>query len=203
MKQFVGYVNGKTFYNEEDFNKAAQDAVKSCNENISISSYYKYSNENEDPKFVSTYEYFIGDKKPDVEEENHIEYKLSDGLKGRIEEASNRDDIKKSVEYHISQLDKRIDNANKDIQKAQKEIYKITERSKEYEHDIQDLNGRKKYYELILETINGVEDKCNDCGDATDIKKVETPDKDKVRSILGIDGNTTLSEFLKQIGLLN
>ena len=56
MKKFVGLVNGKSFDNEKDFNKAVEEAIKSDNENLSISSYYKYTNDDkEEKKEISKY----------------------------------------------------------------------------------------------------------------------------------------------------
>ena len=45
MRKFVGYVNGKSYTNEEDFNKAAQEAIKKNEDNLSITSYYKYTSD--------------------------------------------------------------------------------------------------------------------------------------------------------------
>ena len=41
MKKFIGNVNGKSFTSVEDFNKAVDEAVKSGETPLSITSYYK------------------------------------------------------------------------------------------------------------------------------------------------------------------
>jgi hypothetical protein len=137
MKKFVGNVNGKSFDNEEDFNKAADEAIRKNDGNLSISSYYSYTSDDDkedekddnDDKFVSTYEYFLGNKKPNNVTSDSVEYEVPESLVQRIKEASNKDSIRKNVEYHrnylvdgMSKQSMEIDDLQSDIEHLQKRL---------------------------------------------------------------------------------
>ena len=129
MKKFVGNVNGKSFDNEEDFNKEAKEAIKKNDGTLSISSYYSYTSDSveenkDDDKFVSTSEYLIGGRKPDKVTSDSVEYNFPDVLATRIKEASNKDSIRKNVEYYVSNL---VDS----IHKCSKEVDELVTRIKE------------------------------------------------------------------------
>ena len=113
MKKFVGLVNGKSFDNEEDFNKAAQEAIKANEDNLSITSYYTYSKDSDEKlvdgtdkedKFVPAYEYFLGDRKPENVSPDSVEYDVPAGLEARLKEASNKGSIKENVNFHVEKL---------------------------------------------------------------------------------------------------
>jgi len=198
MKKFVGYVNGVSFDNEKDFNKAAQEAIESGDDNLSISSYYKYSSDDEDdedeendPNFVSLSECFIGTRKPDTVTVDSVEYKVPEQLKKRLADASNKENIKKSLTYHINKLEDSIARDDERIKKVQQSIDDYQKRLYDLNADVNDLRGRLSYYNNIFSIVDEKQDE----------KTVEK--KKDVKSILGIDGNTTLHDFLKQLGILN
>ena len=209
MKKFVGYVNGKSFDNEVDFYQAAQEAIKSNDENMAISSYYKYypdeedkpQDDEKDAKYVSTHEYFLGTRKPDEVDGTKVVYNLSDELKERITNASNVNDIRKSVEFHISNLDKNINNVNREIKDYQEKIEKLQDKLYEKVEELKDLDGRSKYYENIL---NITVDAIKKAEEVKEVKegKQDVVEKNNIKELLGVSGDMTLSSFLKQLGLL-
>ena len=207
MKKFVGYVNGKSFNNEEDFNKAAQEAIKSGEDNLSITSYYSYTSDDEkqiedekDPKFVNASDYVLNDRKPDVVNADYYEYTVSDELNKKIKDASNKDAINENANYYLSHLDDSIDYASKKSVELQKEIENLQSKLYENENTLKDVKAKKKYYNTILDILDKsapVED------DGTEEKKEKTPvTDDKVRKVLGIDKSISLFDFLNQLGFL-
>lgn len=212
MKKFVGNVNGKSFDNEEDFNKAADEAIRKNDGNLSISSYYSYISDDDkedekddnDDKFVSTYEYFLGNKKPDNVTSDSVEYEVPESLVQRIKEASNKDSIRKNVEYHrnylvdgMSKQSVEIDDLQSDIEHLQKRLYdKI--------HDQNDLQGRRRYYNTILDILDEAE------AEETKEEVKEEPKKEYVKPVtkkdlkdfFGVDENTSLYSILRQLGIL-
>lgn len=204
MKKFVGNVNGKTFDNEEDFQKAVSEAVKNMDDNLSISSYYKYSSDEEDekkeladdPKFVSVHEYFLGDKTPDVKDGTTIEYNVPDELKTRIKEASNRNDIKKSLDYHINKLQDNIKKLQSDLEDTQDRIYQLQETLKEGIDKLNDTKARNEYYSKLMDIIKGCELEEENTKEEVKVEKGNTSDK---KTILK---DETPFEFLRRIGIL-
>lgn len=209
MKKFVGYVNGKSFDNEKDFNEAANKAIEDNDGNLAISSYYSFTDDEKeeikddvnDDRFLSTYEYFLGERKPDLVDANSVGYSLSDDLKKRIANASNIKDIRKSVEYHISTLDKSMNQVKNEVKRYQEDIEKLQTKLYDKIEQLKVLNGRSKYYEDILEiavdAINKVEEEKEVKEDKQDVVE-----KNNIKELLGVSGDMTLSSFLKQLGLL-
>jgi regulator of replication initiation timing len=213
MKKFVGNVNGKSFDNEEDFNKAADEAIRKNDGNLSISSYYSYTSDDndvkkiedkKDDKFVSTYEYFLGNKKPNNVTSDSVEYEVPESLVQRIKEASNKDSIRKNVEYHrnylvdgMSKQSMEIDDLQNDIEHLQKRLYEKIDEQK-------DLTGRRRYYNTLLDILDEAE--------AEEVKEEvkEEPKKEYVKPVtkkdlkdfFGVDENTSLYSILRQFGIL-
>lgn len=205
MKKFVGNVNGKSFDNEEDFNKAADEAIKKNDGNLSISSYYSYTSDDndvkkiedkKDDKFVSTYEYFLGDKKPDNVTSDSVEYEVPESLVQRIKEASNKDSIRKNVEYHVNNLVDSIHKHNKVVDELQSDIEHLQKRLYEKIDDQKDLTGRRRYYNTILDILDEAE--------AEEPKKeyVKPVTKKDLKDFFGVDENTSLYSILRQLGIL-
>ena len=207
MKKFVGNVNGKSFDNEEDFNKAADEAIKKNDGNLSISSYYSYTSDDEkssddvkDDKFVSTYEYFLGERKPENVSADSVEYEVPEVLIQRIKEASNKDSIRKNVEYHVNNLVDSIHKHNKVVDKLQSEIEGLQKRLYEKMDEQKDLTGRRRYYNSLLDILDEAE--------AEEPKKepkkeyVKPVTKKDLKDFFGVDENTSLYSILKQFGIL-
>lgn len=146
MKKFVGTVNGKSFDNEKDFNEAAQKVIASGEENLSISSYYKYVSdevekseplkESEQVKeldYALKHEDFMVDENhPQILIDGNYEYPISNKLKEKLEKATNKEDIKLTSKFmsdvHSFYSDryydqsKELDNKVKELQRKIEEL---------------------------------------------------------------------------------
>ena len=219
MKKFVGLVNGKSFDNEKDFNDAADKAIKENNGSLSISSYYTYTSddveENKDDKFVSTSEYFLGDTKPTKVEKldssrigaigyTNVEYSVSPELEERLKVATNKNSIKENINYHIAKLSNTIKEYRKDIEEIEKSIDNLKKKLYEQQETLLDKEGRRKYYNHILDIIESSEPEKPkiDPDSLKNVKKSESVDekKNKIRKVLVVDPDTSLFTFLTQLG---
>ena len=213
MKKFVGNVNGKSFDNEEDFNKEAKEAIKKNDGTLSISSYYSYTSDSveenkDDDKSVSATEYLIGDRKPDKVTSDSVEYKVSDELVTRIKEASNKDIIKKNVERHVNNLVDSIQNYSKSVDKLEHEIESLQKRLYEKIDVQKELKGKRKYYNAILDYLD--EPEVEETKEEVKEEVKEEPEKEYVKPItkkdlkdfFDVDVNTSLYSILRQFGIL-
>lgn len=214
MKKFVGLVNGKSFDNEKDFNDAADKAIKENNGSLSISSYYTYTSddveENKDDKFVSTSEYFLGDRKPTKVEKldssrvgavgyTNVEYSVSPELEERLKVATNKNSIRENINYHISKLSNTIKEYRKDIEEIEKSIDNLQKKLYEQQETLLDKEGRRKYYNHILDIIESSEPEKTKNDSVKKSESVEEK-KNKIRKVLDVDPDTSLFTFLTQLG---
>ena len=215
MKKFVGLVNGKSFDNEKDFNDAADKAIKENDGSLSISSYYTYTSdgveENKDDKFVSTSEYFLGDRKPTKVEKldssrigaigyTNVEYGVSPELKERLKVATNKNSIKENIDYHIAKLSNTIKEYRKDIEEIEKSIDELQKKLYEQQESLLDKEGRRKYYNHILDIIESSEsEKSKKDSDSLKTENVEEK-KNRIKKVLDVDPDTSLFTFLTQLG---
>ena len=221
MKKFVGLVNGKSFDNEKDFNDAADQAIKENDGSLPISSYYTYTSdgieENKDDKFVSTSEYFLGDRKPTKVEKldssrigaigyTNVEYGVSPELEERLKVATNKNSIKENIDYHVAKLSNTIKEYRKDIEEIEKSIDNLQKKLYEQQETLLDKEGRRKYYNHILDIIESQESEKSkiDPDSLKDVKKTESVEekKNKIRKELDVDPDTSLFTFLTQLGFL-
>ena len=217
MKKFVGNVNGKSFDNEEDFNKEAKEAIKKNDGTLSISSYYSYTSDSveenkDDDKFVSTSEYLIGGRKPDKVTSDSVEYNFPDVLATRIKEASNKDIIRKNVERHVNNLVDIIQNYSKSVDKLEHEIESLQKSLYEKINERKDLEGRWRYYDAILDYLDEpeVEETKEETKEEVKEEVKEEPEKEYVKPItkkdlkdfFDVDVNTSLYSILRQFGIL-
>ena len=219
MKKFVGLVNGKSFDNEKDFNDAADKAIKENDGSLSISSYYTYTSddveENKDDKFVSTSEYFLGDRKPTKVEKldssrigaigyTSVEYVVCRELEERLKVATNKNSIKENIDYHIAKLSSTIKEYRKDIEEMEKSIDNLQKNLYEQQGTLLDNEGRRKYYNHILDIIESSEPEKSkkDSDGVKDVKKTENVEekKNRIRKTLDVDPDTSLFTFLTQLG---
>ena len=215
MKKFVGLVNGKSFDNEKDFNDAADKAIKENDGSLSISSYYTYTSddveENKDDKFVSTSEYFLGDRKPTKVEKldssrvgavgyTNVEYSVSPELEERLKVATNKNSIKENIDYHIAKLSNTIKEYRKDIEEIEKSIDELQKKLYEQQESLLDKEGRRKYYNHILDIIESSEsEKSKKDSDGLKTENVEEK-KNRIKKVLDVDPDTSLFTFLTQLG---
>lgn len=203
MKKFIGNVNGKSFDNEEDFNKAAQEAIGANDGSLSISSYYSYTNDDQnsekqiddvkDDKFVSAHEYFLGDVKPDKVTKDEVVYNVPETLKKRLAEASNKKSVQQNLNYHISKLDDVISNYADDLKILENKIEDLQNQLFNKLEDLNELKGRRNYYTNLLDTVDSA------------LKEEEAKKENKkqeVRNVLGMKDDASLLTFLKELGFL-
>ena len=220
MRKFVGLVNGKSFDNEKDFNDAANKAIKENDGSLSIASYYTYTPDNvegdefDDVKFVSTNEYFLGDRKPTKVEKldssrigaigyTNVEYGVSPELEERLKVATNKNSIKENINYHIEKLSNTIKEYRKDIEEIEKSIDNLQKKLYEQQESLLDSEGRRKYYNHILDIIESSESEKSkkDSDDLKDIKKTDNLEETKkIKKVLDVDPDTSLFTFLTQLG---
>ena len=215
MKKFVGLVNGKSFDNEKDFNDAADKAIKENDGSLSISSYYTYTSdgveENKDDKFVSTSEYFLGDRKPTKVEKldssrigaigyTNVEYGVSPELEERLKVATNKNSIKENIDYHVAKLSNTIKEYRKDIEEIEKSIDELQKKLYEQQETLLDKEGRRKYYNHILDIIESSESE-NSKKDSDGLKTENVEEKkNRIKKVLDVDPDTSLFTFLTQLG---
>ena len=215
MKKFVGLVNGKSFDNEKDFNDAADKAIKENDGSLSISSYYTYTSddveEDKDDKFVSTSEYFLGDRKPTKVEKldssrigaigyTNVEYGVSPELEERLKVATNKNSIKENIDYHVAKLSNTIKEYRKDIEEIEKSIDELQKKLYEQQESLLDKEGRRKYYNHILDIIESSEsEKSKKDSDGLKTENVEEK-KNRIKKVLDVDPDTSLFTFLTQLG---
>ena len=209
MKKFVGNVNGKSFDNEEDFNKAADEAIKKNDGTLSISSYYSYTSDSveenkDDDKFVSTSEYLIGGRKPDKVTSDSVEYNFPDVLATRIKEASNKDSIRKNVEYYVSNLVDSIHKCSKEVDELEREIEGLQKRLYEKMDVQKELKGKRKYYNTILDYLDEpeVEETKEEVKEEPEKEYVKPITKKDLKDFFDVDVNTSLYSILRQFGIL-
>lgn len=209
MKKFVGNVNGKSFDNEEDFNKEAKEAIKKNDGTLSISSYYSYTSDGveenkDDDKFVSTSEYLIGGRKPDKVTSDSVEYKVSDELVTRIKEASNKDIIRKNVERHVNNLVDSIHKCSKEVDELEREIESLQKSLYEKINERKELEGRWRYYDAILDYLDEpeVEETKEEVKEEPEKEYVKPITKKDLKDFFDVDVNTSLYSILRQFGIL-
>lgn len=211
MKKFVGYVNGKTFKDEDQFNEAAKAAIKDNDGTLSISSYYTYLADDEEEKkeepkkideekIVSTEEYYLGDRKPDVVNNDSYEYTITDELKKRLADASNIDEIKKNLDYRIARINECMSNRKYKINELEDNIEKLQNELYTKVDELKNEEAIKKYYDTLCETVDAA---IKDRGGVEEKKEEEVPSHNEtLREFLGIDDGTSFYGFLKKTGLL-
>ena len=211
MKKFVGLVNGKSFDNEEDWKKAANEALKDNDGNLAITSYYSYNNDEEkkeedDSNYVNTNEYYLGDRKPDSVTDGGtvVEYNIDDDLVKRIRESINRDSIKRKLEYQINNLgdsitrdENKILSLQTDIEELNKKIEVNHKLIKTLENEKNVLNGRYKYYSTLLERIS-VEEENKEEEKQKPLEERRSSFEDALKSF----GSMTLYDIFKKHGLI-
>lgn len=228
MKKFVGLVNGQTFDNEKDWAKAAEEAIKNNDGNLAISSYYKYANEEdekkEEPKddegdrYVSPNEYFLGNREPDkvgLIEPKHVgqpgytnmEYEVYPALEEKLKVATNKNNIKENINYHINNLVDTIKKCRKNLKDVEDRIDELQKELEEQQNNLLNQEARRKYYNRLLDILEKSEQvpveesvdecECEKCAD----KKPEFTIK-SIKDVLGLDPNMSLTDMLRKLNIL-
>lgn len=201
MKKFVGNVNGKSFDNEKDFNEAAQKAIQSKEENLSISSYYSYTNDDEEKQqdennsenYLPANKYILYNQEPELVDKEYV-YPVSEELHKMLMNASNDKDIVANVDNVLNLYKDQIREDECELKELESKIENLQSKLYDKETVIKKLYAKQNYYNLILNIIS---------------KKVENKGgiKDEAPANNNIDirqffGSTSLCETLRKLGLI-
>ena len=174
-----------------------------------------WGGENKDDKFVSTNEYFLGDRKPTKVEKldssrigaigyTNVEYGVSPELEERLKVATNKNSIKENIDYHVAKLSNTIKEYRKDIEEIEKSIDNLQKKLYEQQESLLDNEGRRKYYNHILDIIESSEPEKSkkDSDGVKNAKKTENVEekKNRIKKVLDVDPDTSLFTFLTQLG---
>jgi len=206
MKKFVGLVNGKSFDNEKDFNEAAKKAIQANEENLSISSYYSYTedsdkeeevDEKEDTKYLPSSEYMIVSQEPELKDKDYV-YSISDELTKKILEASNDGDIKDNANRLINLYKEQIKCEEEKMKVIEAKIENLQDTLYKKEDGVKKLEAKQEYYNNILNLLSQKEE---------EKKEEETPVEDEehktitAADVRKIFGSTSIYDALRQLGL--
>jgi len=120
--------------------------------------------------------------------------------------ARNKENIKKSINYHVDNLVNSIKKYRGDVKELEKKIDELQEELNEKQSLMLDQEGRRKYYNHlldILETPKQIAEPCNEekcC--KKECKECDCNEKVNIRELLNIDENTSLFGILRQLGIL-
>lgn len=166
MEKFVGTINGKSFDNEKDFSKAAKEAIKNNDGNLSISSYYSYSDDEpvkveekevkkveKKTNILEQKDYVIGDLKPVVNEDKTLKYIVSDELKEKLQKADNKKDVASDLEGRISYAEGQLEKNTKKIAELEGKIESLQNELFEAQGVSNDLDACKSYYKELLSIL--------------------------------------------------
>lgn len=201
MKKFVGNVNGKSFDNEKDFNEAAQKAIQSKEENLSISSYYSYTNDDEEKQqdennsenYLPANKYILYNQEPELVDKEYV-YPVSEELHKMLMNASNDKDIVANVDNVLNLYKDQIKEDENELKELESKIENLQTKLYDKVTAVKKLYAKQNYYNLILNIISKkVENK--------ESIKDETPANNNV-DIRQFFGSTSLCETLRKLGLI-
>lgn len=216
MKKFVGNVNGTSFDNEEEFHKAAEEAIKAGDKKLDISSYSYYTDDEEEKKvdenFVHTNEYFLGNKEPDeIAEDGTVKFYVLDDLVKRINNSINRDSIKKKLEYHLGTLGDlmsrgsyKVDQFKDEIAVHEKKIEQLKSAIEETEKDNKLNCGKYNYYYNLLVAIRNADEPVEEKKEEPVEEKKEDEGEKKsitIDDVINLFGSVALYNTFKKMGM--
>lgn len=198
MKKFIGFVNGKEFTNETEFQKAANEALLN-GETLSISSYYKYENDTDEKKLEDI-------KIAETDIEPNDDFKVSDYINNNINKISPENKIRLKTyakdklnlcKLSYNKLNEEKLDKIKSIKNLKEEISNIDERLEHY-------TKRHNYFKEIENLLNKQEQecKCGCDGETCDTKKVDVDSKNNKDTSLEdlIEIISGFSDYLNKFG---
>ena len=157
MKKFIGNVNGVEYTNREDFNEAVKKAMENPYEQLVVTSYEKIVPDDEpvkkdDEKIIVDFDEITLYR--DSEKNENGEYKIEEGIKEKLENCCNKEDIIESLKRDIKTWksckednDGKIEKYNEDINFANKRIIELNEENKSIDAGI-------RYYNRLLSYVD-------------------------------------------------
>ena len=131
------------------------------------------------------------------------EYKVSPELEEKLKVASNKNNIKESINYHVTKLANNIKTYKENVRDVEKRVEKLQEELNEKQELLLDQEARRKYYNNlldILDTPEQIEESCDDQCKKNDY--VAPLAKDRIKELFDIDENTSLFSVLRTLGIL-
>ena len=113
--------------------------------------------------------------------------------------ATNKNSIKDNIDYHIAKLSNTIKEYRKDIEEIEKSIDELQKKLYEQQESLLDKEGRRKYYNHILDIIESPEPEKPKKDSVKNSENVEEK-KNRIKKVLDVDPDTSLFTFLTQLG---
>lgn len=206
MKKFIGNVNGVEYTNREDFNEAVKKAMENPYEQLVVTSYEKIVPDDEpvkkdDEKIIVDFDEITLYR--DSEKDENGEYKIEEGIKEKLENCSNKEDIIESLKKDIKNWkfykednDGKIEKYKEDINFANKRIIELNEENKSIDAGI-------RYYNRLLSYVDNKNQQMDTSGKLPEKKPYTKPvvksDKEIVRDNI-LEMFDSFGKYLKKKG---
>jgi chromosome segregation ATPase len=157
MKKFIGNVNGVEYTNREDFNEAVKKAMENPYEQLVVTSYEKIVPDDEPVKkdgekiIVDTDEITLS---RDSEKDENGEYKIEEGIKEKLENCSNKEDVIESLKRDIKNWKRCKEDNDGKIEKCKEDIDFANKRIAELNEDNKTLDAGIRYYNRLLSYVD-------------------------------------------------
>ena len=157
MKKFIGNVNGVEYTNREDFNEAVKKAMENPYEQLVVTSYEKIVPDDEqakkdDEKIIVDIDEITLFRDSDKDENG--EYKIEEGIKEKLENCSNKEDVIESLKRDIKSWKKCKEGNDGKIEEYKEDIDFANKRITELNEDNKSLDAGIRYYCKLLSYVD-------------------------------------------------
>ena len=157
MKKFIGNVNGVEYTNREDFNEAVKKAMENPCEQLVVTSYEKVVPDDEpvkkdDEKIIVDIDEITLFR--DSEKDENGEYKIEKGIKEKLENCSNKEDVIESLKRDIKNWKRCKEDNDGKIEKCKEDIDFANKRIAELNEDNKTLDAGIRYYNRLLSYVD-------------------------------------------------
>ena len=161
MKKFIGNVNGVEYNNREDFNEAVKKAMQNPCETLVITSYERtYPDEEAKPKNIVSADDFVIELESDKEDtENGVEYRIYDGLKEKLQNCDNKNEVKQLIVKKLKEWNNSYDDNERNISNYEDEIRVANRNIEECKEQKANLEAGIRYYKTLLGYVGDGEEK--------------------------------------------
>jgi len=161
MKKFIGNVNGVEYNNREDFNEAVKKAMQNPCETLVITSYEKViPDEEAKPKNIVSADDFVIELESDKEDtENGVEYRIYDGLKEKLQNCDNKNEVKQLIVKKLKEWNNCYDDNERNISNYEDEIRVTNRNIEECKEHRTNLEAGIRYYKTLLGYVGDDEEK--------------------------------------------
>lgn len=157
MKKFIGNVNGVEYNNREDFNEAVKKAMQNPCETLVITSYEKIvPDEEAKPKNIVSADDFVIELESDKEDtENGVEYRIYDGLKEKLQNCDNKNEVKQLIVKKLKEWNNSYDDNERNISNYEDEIRVANRNIEECKENRTNLKAGINYYKTLMAYLDG------------------------------------------------